>query len=132
MRGCWLVRPALGRGLVWRLAMFRPSTTTATSASGLIRRQLEPYLLTTFLKLCRFFTTCSTVPRLPASLPDRTRTWSPFLMSGTRIERGRCCVCATLEHLRGERDDLHVVAIAQLARNGAEDARPARIPLVVD
>src|SRR6478672_10299893 len=37
-----------------------------------------------------------------------------------------------LEHLRGERDDLHVVAVAQLARHGAEDARPARVPLVVD
>ena len=31
------------------------------------------------------------------------------------------------EHLRRERDDLHEVALAQLARDGAEDARPARV-----
>jgi len=36
------------------------------------------------------------------------------------------------QHLRRERDDLHIVAVAQLTRNGAEDARAARIALVVD
>src|SRR5215218_2950417 len=36
------------------------------------------------------------------------------------------------EHLRGERDDLHEVALAQLARHRAEDARAARIVLGVD
>src|SRR5260370_1759584 len=37
-----------------------------------------------------------------------------------------------LEHLRCERDDLHEVLLAQLARDGSEDARPARVALVVD
>src|SRR3954471_14818474 len=37
-----------------------------------------------------------------------------------------------LEHLRGERDDLHEAAVAQLAGDGAEDARPARVVRLVD
>src|SRR3954470_7370044 len=37
-----------------------------------------------------------------------------------------------LEHLRREAHDLHEVAVAQLARDGTEDARPARVVLVVD
>src|SRR4051812_2317296 len=37
-----------------------------------------------------------------------------------------------LEHLRGERDDLHVVAIAQLAGHRPEDARAARVARGVD
>src|SRR5918912_2160277 len=37
-----------------------------------------------------------------------------------------------LEHLRREAHDLHEVAIAQLARDGPEDAGPARVVLRVD
>src|SRR3954470_9049044 len=37
-----------------------------------------------------------------------------------------------LEHLRREADDLHEVAVAQLAGDGAEDARAARVVLRVD
>src|SRR5215204_5600605 len=37
-----------------------------------------------------------------------------------------------LQHLRGERDDLHEAAVAQLARDRAEDARAARVVLGVD
>src|SRR5512141_869839 len=37
-----------------------------------------------------------------------------------------------LQHLRRERHDLHVPLLAQLARHGAEDARRARLPGVVD
>src|SRR6201987_4372118 len=37
-----------------------------------------------------------------------------------------------LEHLRGERDDLHEVLLAQLPRDRPEDAGAARIALVVD
>src|SRR4051812_41628987 len=36
------------------------------------------------------------------------------------------------EHLRGERDDLHVVAVAQLAGHRPEDARAARVAAGVD
>src|SRR4051794_20320285 len=39
---------------------------------------------------------------------------------------------AASQHLRCERDDLHVVAVAQLTGYGAEDARTARVSLVVD
>src|SRR3954468_15893549 len=37
-----------------------------------------------------------------------------------------------LEHLRREADDLHEVAVAQLAGDRAEDARPPRVVLRVD
>src|SRR4029079_3149414 len=37
-----------------------------------------------------------------------------------------------LEHLRREADDLHEVAVAQLARDGPEDAGAARVVLRVD
>src|SRR4051794_41655489 len=36
------------------------------------------------------------------------------------------------EHLRGERDDLHEVAVTQLAGHRAEDAGAARVVAVVD
>src|ERR1700760_138542 len=62
-----------------------------------------------------------TLPVLPLSLPEMTITWS-----SVRI------FAAISEHLRGERDDLHEPAVAQLARHRAEDARAARIVLGVD
>src|ERR671919_357378 len=62
-------------------------------------------------------------PCLPRSLPDSTWTTSPFR---TFI------ACAMSEHLRGERDDLHEVALAQLAGHGPEDACPARVVADVD
>src|SRR3954451_22411328 len=37
-----------------------------------------------------------------------------------------------LEHLRREAHDLHEVAVAQLARDGTEDAGPSRVVLRVD
>src|ERR671932_273682 len=37
-----------------------------------------------------------------------------------------------LEHLRGQADDLHEVALAQLAGHRPEDARAARVVLGVD
>src|SRR6266542_2432638 len=60
--------------------------------------------------------TVRTLPLLPRSLPASTITVSP--------ERMRA---ATLEHLRGERHDLHELAITQLACDRPEDARPARV-----
>src|SRR5579863_149290 len=61
-------------------------------------------------------------PRLPRSLPPTTITSSPaFKRAGIG-----------LQHLRSEGDDPHEVALAQLARHRAEDARPARVVLVVD
>src|SRR3954469_14898235 len=60
-------------------------------------------------------------PVLPRSLPLMTTTSSSRRILG-----------AMLEHLRRERDDLHEVALAQLARDRAEDARAARVVLRVD
>src|SRR4051812_44657413 len=82
--------------------MFRPSTKT------------------------RFFfgSTALTVPVLPLSLPVITLTVSPL-----RIFK-RCAIA--LEDLRGQGDDFHEVAVAQLARDGAEDARAARVVGGVD
>src|SRR5215203_2580805 len=59
------------------------------------------------------------LPVLPLSLPEITMTSSSV----------RSFIS---EHLRGERDDLHEAAVAQLARHRAEDARPARVVLGVD
>src|SRR3954449_5360287 len=60
-----------------------------------------------------------TLPLLPFSLPEMTIT-----SSLVRI--------FISEHLRRERHDLHEAAVAQLARDGAEDARAARVVLGVD
>src|SRR5829696_7244508 len=62
-----------------------------------------------------------TRPVLPRSLPEITMT-----SSSLRIRAGMS------EHLRRERDDLHEVALAQLAGDRTEDAGAARIVLRVD
>src|ERR1044071_1014990 len=50
--------------------------------------------------------------------------------------RGRPCALSSmpplLEHLRSQADDLHEVLLAQLAGDGPEDARAARVALRVD
>ena len=60
---------------------------------------------------------------LAASLPRRTATRSPFFTF---------MVWPWSEHLRSKADDLHEVLLAQLARDRPEDARAARVALVVD
>src|SRR5574340_888584 len=64
-----------------------------------------------------------TRPRFPRSLPVRICTVSPFF---TFI------FAAISEHLGSQADDLHEVLLAELARDGPEDARPARVRLLVD
>src|ERR687896_667943 len=59
------------------------------------------------------------LPVLPLSLPEITTTSSSV----------RSFIS---EHLRGERDDLHEPAVAQLTRHRAEDARAARVVLGVE
>src|SRR5438552_2371121 len=63
-----------------------------------------------------------TSPSLPRSLPVRTRTRSPFFIFMTE----------TSQHFRCERDDSHELLVAQLTADRAEDARAARLLLVVD
>src|ERR1017187_3672182 len=86
----------------------------------------------------------STTPRLPLSLPLMTSTLSPLrISSGRRCPRAhpswmsvarrlRSTLVAISDHLRREADDLHEVALAQLARDRAEDARTARVVLGCD
>src|SRR3954470_15585875 len=50
----------------------------------------------------------------------------------TTTSSSRRIFTAILEDLRRERDDLHEVALAQLARDGPEDAGAARVVLRVD
>ena len=68
-----------------------------------------------------------TLPLTPRSLPVITWTVSPFLT----------CIFAMVddamvEHLRGQRDDLHEPLVAQLAADRAEDAGAARVAAVAD
>src|SRR3954449_988076 len=72
----------------------------------------------------RFFfgSTWRTVPVFPLSLPVITLTVSPFFTFIDMVS----------QHLRGERDDPHEVAVAQLARHRSEDARATRAAGGVD
>src|SRR3989338_3597749 len=62
------------------------------------------------------------LPFFPRSLPLKTSTWSPFFNLAGMV----------LSYLRGQRYDLHIIAVAQLARHGAKNARPDGVPLLVD
>src|SRR5207249_10372544 len=68
-----------------------------------------------------------TSPCLPLSLPAMTITGSPGARSSQRRVVSGLFLSMVLEDLRGERDDLHEVALAQLARDGPEDAGAARV-----
>src|SRR5687768_18618965 len=84
--------------------------------------------------------TWSTLPCFPLSSPEITWTVSPLVMrSRSRtggFRRIRLAFLYTsgfmLQHLRGERHDLHVALFAQLARDRAENAGGPRLPGVVD
>src|SRR3954451_2384880 len=79
-----------------------------------------------------------TLPCLPRSLPVRMRTVSFFLTCGLTRTISFCFVgfpyicVAPLDDFRRERDDLHELPLAQLAGDGAEDARADRLACVVD
>src|SRR5438093_943208 len=89
----------------WRLRMLTPLTTTLCF-SGMVRR---------------------ISPCLPLSLPAMTITGSPGASSSQW--RLVCCLFFStgLQDLRGERDDLHEVPLAKLARDRPEDAGSARV-----
>src|SRR5262249_37506825 len=98
-----------GFGLVWRLMKPTPCTIT------------------------RFFSrmTFRTLPRFPASLPEITSTRS-FFFSRIFIGCTLFALAMALQHLRGERDDLHELLVPELAGHGAEHAGAHRLPRVVD
>src|SRR5512143_1290228 len=64
-----------------------------------------------------------TLPVLPRSRPAMTITVSFFLMRARMVSS---------EHLGRQRQDLHELLGAQLARHRSEDARADRLALVVD
>src|SRR6476619_3702344 len=73
---------------------------------------------------CSSRSTRITLPSAPLSLPAITLTVSPFLIF---------IACFPIsEHLRCERDDLHEPLVAQLAAHRAEDARAARLAVLLD
>src|SRR5579875_415498 len=77
-----------------------------------------------------FGKTCLTMPRLPFSLPRRSTTVSPLTIFD--LETAILFVTAgMLEHLRCERRDLEEAALAQLAADRPEHARPARVQVVL-
>src|SRR6266576_782480 len=69
----------------------------------------------------------STSPCLPLSLPATTITGSPGARSSHRRLGSSLLRSIGLQNLRGQRDDLHEVALAQLASHGPEYARAARV-----
>src|SRR5919198_2037507 len=84
--------------------------------------------------------TRSTRPRLPLSSPEMTCTVSPLVMR-SRARSGAWCLTRLaflytsgfmLQHLRRERDDLHVSLLAQLPGDRAEDTGGPRLARVVD
>src|SRR6266513_3698465 len=90
---------------VCRLSRFTP-LTTILCWSGMVRR---------------------TSPCLPLSLPATTITGSPGARSSHRRLGSSLLRSIGLQNLRGQRDDLHEVALAQLAGHRPEYARAARV-----
>src|SRR5581483_11105421 len=80
--------------------------------------------------------TRSTLPCFPRSFPARTTTVSPFFRCGFTRGVSFCFVAfpymLTSDHFRRERDDLHELALAELAGNRTEDTRPDRLAGIVD
>src|SRR4029453_811996 len=77
--------------------------------------------------------TRSTSPLFPLSLPVRTITLSPFrILNFTAMAAPDLPLARRLKHFRRQRDDLHEVLAAQLARDRPEDARPDRLPPLCD
>src|SRR3954468_25011077 len=86
-----------------------------------------------------------TLPSFPLSSPRITRTVSPldtfsFIRSAFLAWRAMSRLPAvflyfrtlTLYHLWGERHDLHVLLVAELARHGSEDTSRPRLACIVD
>src|SRR2546428_11392225 len=68
----------------------------------------------------------STSPCLPLSLPAMTITGSPGARSSQRRAGSGLFLSIVLKDLRGERDDLHEVALAQLTRDRTEETGAGR------
>src|SRR2546423_8695787 len=97
--------PVRWPALVCRLRMLTP-LTTILCWPGIVRR---------------------TSPCLPLSLPAMTITGSPGARSSQRRVGSGLFLSTVLKDLRSERDDLHEVALAQLARDRSEDTSAAGV-----
>src|SRR5688572_7194207 len=79
-----------------------------------------------------------TRPCLPASLPERTTTVSPFFTCGFGGSALNFDVAfpymlaLPLDDFRGQRDDLHELALTKLAGHRAEHTRAYRLARVID
>src|ERR1700737_2743803 len=77
--------------------------------------------------------TAITSPVRPLSRPGITTTLSPLrILAAITPPPGRCRPCGSWQpsqHLRGERDDLHVILGPQLARHRPENAGADRLHL---
>src|SRR4051812_30645979 len=125
--------------------MFRPSTKTrfffGSTALTVPVLPLSLPVITLTVSPLRIFSRCGTGYRASRAGPQQTGRdsgevtmvvteppgWGP---QQTGRDSGE--VTMLLKHLRRERDDLHEVAVAQLARHRAEDARAARVVGGVD
>src|SRR6185437_9005336 len=96
-------------GRVWRFTMLTPWTRTRLS----------------------FGRTRRTSPVLPLSLPAMTTTLSPFLIFSLLMSNDPGSQRGS-QNFGRERNDLHELAGAQLARHRSEDARANRLALLVD
>src|SRR5579859_3384603 len=79
--------------------------------------------------------TRSTLACFPRSLPDRTRTVSPFRTCGFCRGSSFCFLVPAYmasDDLGRQRNDLHELPLAQLARDGTEHTRSHRLVLIVD
>src|SRR5258706_3001401 len=132
--------------------IFQP-TRVALSSRGSICATLEIWTGASFsmmppgspgdCRVCRFImltpctrtrislrSTRSTSPVLPRSLPVMTTTLSPFLILNFAMILASPPV--RLEHFRRQRNDLHELLAAQLARHRPEDAGADRLALLGD
>src|SRR3954449_9338806 len=121
--GLWSLGSAIATLEMWIGPSFSMTPTGAFGRPGVGRW----WRLTTFRPSTKTFwcltSTRRTRPVLPLSLPASTTTVSSVLMRNG---------CGMSEHLRGEGDDLHVAAVAQLAGHRPEDPGAARVAALVD
>src|SRR5690242_1196640 len=144
---CWLPDDrGAGRGFVCRLIMLTFSTTTRRWAGS--TRVTVPRLPASLpdststespVLILSFVVAISRESYVPAWAGFGAPANPRFAGADGRFERpveegarAGTLGSPTLKNLWCERDDLHEVALAQLARDGAEDARPARVSLSVD
>src|SRR5262249_48188482 len=123
-------------------ASFSRIPLSLPAARALVCRLMKFTFSTVTVHFLRF--TASTRPRRgfpgsPFESPERTTTVSPFLMWNTFCDGSACFFSIPtsaspplLDHFRSQRDDLHELALPKFAGHRPENARSARLLVVVD